>query len=755
LDAIYEQITRGAARHSYLAGRSDLSDEHDNHQVYTDSSLGYSHLAAQLIDHKRDLQNARMWRETERLKALISTLEASHLEQQGWEDIAADAKARCAEAETTASKLRVDLAAAIDCVRNVQEQLDDQIELGSGKDILIQSIAEESLTAHTRLKCAEDEINRLDAELLDEQLRRLLETKELLDELIMVQDRHEDELRRLSQEALDTLRDTPVQLRQPPLDFDYPPRYQPSTTTWPYDTGQPPLPPEHILDTGTLPVSSFIDPNSSFRSTQWSPHIPSQDQDSSTRQAALPINSCFNADSSFCSTQWSPNQDQDSSTRLAALPFSSSINANSSFCSTQWSPHLPTKDRDSSTRLAARLLGCWDQESEVDEDQRAALEELIELMCRVEPPGVQDVKPSDHDETRLREESIVTKEQLRLTEEQIIDAVTPPISSSLNDDSSFRSTQWLPHSPSQDRDSSTRLAARLLGFWGQESEVDEDQRAALEELIELMCRVEPPGVQDVKPSEQDETRLREELIVTKEQLRLTEEEVRDVRRELDQSKETLHDVGTHVMALEYELDICQATLREAQHAQHVSEVELAEAVQLLRLRQAESESSMARAEAPEFKCSQTTFLCAALQVRVTELEDQVKNLKNSQKCPAIAAAHTNSHSFCPTAIYTGMHAPDLPRLGCSCIPVPLDPGIRDSESVYMTVPSSMPRLFDLSLPPSSLPTSDGSLYLSYPNCSAIPLAYSNSLSLRLADIGTLTPGSRHSCMLTYPCAIRF
>jgi hypothetical protein len=164
---------------------------------------------------------------------------------------------------------------------------------------------------------------------------------------------------------------------------------------------------------------------------------------------------------------------------------------------------------------------------------------------------------------------------------------------------------------------------------------------------------------------------------------------------------------------------------------------------------------MARAEASEFKCSQTTFLCAALQVRVTELEDQVKNLKNSQKCPAIAAAHTNSHSFCPTAIYTGMHAPDLPRLGCSCIPVPLDPGIRDSESVYMTVPSSMPRLFDLSLPPSSLPTSDGSLYLSYPNCSAIPLAYSNSLSLRLADIGTLTPGSRHSCMLTYPCAIRF
>jgi hypothetical protein len=553
-----------------------------------------------------------MWRETERLKTLISTFEASHREQQGCEEIAADAKARCAKAEMTASKLRADLAAATDRVRNVQEQLDDHIELASGKNILTQSIAEESLMAHTRLKCAEDRITLLDAKLLDEQLRRLFETKKLLDELIMAQDRHEGELRRLSQEALDTLRDAPVQLRQPPSDHDH---YQLPTTTWPYDTGQPPLPPEHILDTSTLPVSSFIDPNSSFCSTQWSPHIPSQYQDSSTRQAALPINS--------------------------------SINANSSFCSTQWSPHLPSQDRDSSTRLAARLLGCWDQESEVDEDQRAALEELIELMCRVEPPGVQDVKPS----------------------------------------------------------------------------------------------------------EQDETRLREELIVTKEQLRLTEEEACDVRRELDQSKETLRDVEIHAMALEYELDICQATLREAQDAQQAGEAELVEVVQPLHLRQAESESSMARAEALEFKCSQVKFLCAALQERVTGLELQVKNLKSTQKCSAIIAAHTNSRSICPTDTCTGRDAPDLPCLVCSYTPVPLDPGIQDSGSIYMAVLSSMPRLLDSSLPP-SLPPGDSSLYLSYPKCPAILSACADSHSLCSTDTGTLAPVLRHSCMLTYLSAVR-
>jgi hypothetical protein len=91
------------------------------------------------------------------------------------------------------------------------------------------------------------------------------------------------------------------------------------------------------------------------------------------------------------------------------------------------------------------------------------------------------------------------------------------------------------------------------------------------------------------------------LIVTKEQSRLTEEEARDVRRELDHSKETLRDVGTHVIALEYKVD---TTLREAQDVRHASKVKFVEVVEFLRQCQAESESPMARAEAV---CTRATY----------------------------------------------------------------------------------------------------------------------------------------------------
>jgi hypothetical protein len=105
-------------------------------------------------------------------------------------------------------------------------------------------------------------------------------------------------MRRLTQEAqdaqeqLDALRDTLSQLRsdrQSPSDRDHPPRYRPPTT-WPFDTGRPPLPPEWDFDTGTPPVSSAIDPESSHRSTKWSPRSPIQDPIiSSTRLAACPL----------------------------------------------------------------------------------------------------------------------------------------------------------------------------------------------------------------------------------------------------------------------------------------------------------------------------------------------------------------------------------------------------------------------------------------------------------------------------------
>jgi chromosome segregation ATPase len=202
-------------------------------------------------------------------------------------------------------------------------------------------------------------------------------------------------------------------------------------------------------------------------------------------------------------------------------------------------------------------------------------------------------------------------------------------------------------------DSSTHLAARLLeipGVGDQESEVIKELRAALAELIERMRQVEPKSTENVKPNDRDERRLREELTATKEQLRLAEEEVCDLRRELGRSRESLREVETHVRELEHELDICRAMVREAQDAQYASEVKFTEATQLLRVHQAESESLMAKAEESEFKCSQVTFLCAALRERVTELETKVEKLKSARNY----RAHSDSRSRRPTGTCTGM-----------------------------------------------------------------------------------------------------
>ena len=573
LDAIYEQITRGAAGYSDLVGCSDLSDEHNKYQELTDYSLGYSHLAAQLSAYELDLQNAPMPRENQELEVsvqrthtesvnsqnlhrrlelsctreqkldadllaseqererLIELVSTSRRNQQGWKEIATIYKEFYGDAEMTASNLRVDLTAASDRVRNVQEQLDHQITLASDKDSMIQSITKESRLAQTRLRLERD--------------RRVRETKELLHEKVMIR----SEMRRFAQEALDAqeqldaLRDTLSQLRsdgQTPLDRDHLRRYQPPTT-WPHDTGQPPLPPEWNLDTGTPPVSSAIEPDSSHQSTKWSTRSPIQD----------PINS--------------------------------------------------------PTHLAVRPL---------------------------EIPGACD----------------------------------------------------------------------------QESEVAKKQRAAPAELIERKRQVEPESDEDVKPNERDETRLQEELIATKEQLRLAEEDVRNLRRELGRSRELLREAETHVRALEHELDICQATVREAQEAQYASEVKFTEATQLLRVHQTESESSTARAEESELKCSRVTFLCTALQERVAELEAEVKKLKSARKY----RAHSNSRSRRPTGTRTGMLVPDLRCLVCLYIralsdlkAVAHDPGILEFDSIFMTVPPSMSRLLDLPLPPSS-PSNDSS-----------------------------------------------
>src|SRR5258708_12291076 len=88
-------------------------------------------------------------------------------------------------------------------------------------------------------------------------------------------------------------------------------------------------------------------------------------------------------------------------------------------------------------------------------------------------------------------------------------------------------------------------------------------------------------------------------------------------------------------------------------------------------------------------------------------------------------AHTNSRFLCPRVTCIGMHAPDLHRFVYSYIPVLSDPeastDIQDIDSIYITVSPSMPRLLDLS-PPPSLSSSSSSLYFGSP-------AHTNSRSL--------------------------
>jgi hypothetical protein len=609
LDAIYEQITHGAAGNSDLVRCSDLSSEDDKYQVITDYSLGYSHLAAQLSAHELDLQNASMRRENqvpevsvqrihtesvgshnlhrqlelsrareqklgadlraseqerERLAELVSILEGSRRNHQARKELYAVAKSLYAEAEMTASNLRADLEVATNRVRNIQEHLDHQIELASDKDSIIQSITKESRLAQTRFRLERD--------------RRVRETKELVHEKVMTRTRHKSEMQRLTQEAqdaqehLNALRDTVSQLRsdgQSPSDRHHPLRYQPPTT-WPYDPGRPPLPPEWNPDTGTPPISSAINPDSSHRSTKWPPRSTARDP------------------------------------------------------------------MDPSIRPAARPL---------------------------EIPGVR----------------------------------------------------------------------------GQGLEVAKEHRAALRELFERMRQVEPESTKNVKPNERDETRLQQELIATNDKLRLAEDDAHDLRRELARSRVSLCEVKTHVRALENELDICRATVREARDAQHASEVKSTEATQLLRARQAESESSMARAEESQFKCSQVTLLCAALRERVAELEARIKKLKSARK----HRAHSNSHLPRSTGVCKGKLVVDVRCLVCLYIWALSDldsEGIAhdpEFDSIYMTVPPSMPRLLDLPLPPSSSPSNDSSLFLSYQGCSTIPPACADSGSCCPIDAGML------------------
>ena len=310
LNAIYEHISRGAAGFDDLVEGSDISFGCIEDQVVMDSSLRYPNLAhdeipegyrlrlqdiyTQFVDsndclreqlelsraHQQELHADLCAAEYER-ERLVSTLGES---DKKWRS----AKARSAEAEAVASKLRADLSVAMD-------RLDRQMEDASSKEHTIQSVTEESQVAHVRLKYAEDKIMHLNAKLQRERDRRR-KTKELLEEQVLVQDSHEAEIHRLKQEAqdaqeqLDTLLGMMSQLHADGislLNLDCSACYR-QPTTRPCDTCEPPLPPERIHNTGTL-ISSATDIDSSILSTKSSPYSPGKDQeDSSTRQQLTP-----------------------------------------------------------------------------------------------------------------------------------------------------------------------------------------------------------------------------------------------------------------------------------------------------------------------------------------------------------------------------------------------------------------------------------------------------------------------------------
>ncbi|KAI0279065.1 hypothetical protein BC826DRAFT_608177 [Russula brevipes] len=418
LTAMYEQITR-TTEYDYrdLAQCEDLSNEHKNGQVITDSSPGYSHLATRLRDHgsnprdalaprkssQRDARTRELEAERRRLrvehihaklsnsqrilrqqlealrareeksradpviekecqksKVLVSASEAPDKERRRWEQLAATAKAQCAEAENTAFKLQVDLTVAIDRNRDIQEKLDHQLTLASDNAHVVQSIMEGSQVAHTKLKCAEDKIARLENELQQEKDRRPCETKKILDK-----QGHDAEIRRVAaaqepqstQEKIAALRHLMSQLREELSrpDDARPPKYRPRPRTGPVDTGQPPRPPERLLDAPLPPAPSPSSPLYSIKSPRHSPGQDSKNPSSYPTACLLQISACFGQ---------------------------------------------PPDD--------------------VAKAQRAALEELIQRMREPESESTPDAKPSERDRARLEEELVEAKEQLRLAGEETL-----------------------------------------------------------------------------------------------------------------------------------------------------------------------------------------------------------------------------------------------------------------------------------------------------------------------------------------------
>jgi chromosome segregation ATPase len=523
LNTIYEQISRGTVVPSDLVWLMTQPDgrHHEPAQLIADLYVGYSHLQVELEERERELEQVLALKEKQekearhdkleaenhqlrvqqihakfvdsenslrhRLEAsrtreeklqvdllaasqqrdslteFVSTLQASVKKR---EDLIAAAEARHEDAEKATVNLRIRLADALNGARHALEQRDRQAKLASEKECLVQSTAEELRVALAKITDAEDEITRLHARIRRERDRQVREMKELLDEQARMQDRHEADVHQMSRQA----QDAQVQLNR---------LYQ---------------------------ILSRIDSGSQ----------------SSFGELRLP------------------------------------------------------RHRSRTRTTESRGTG--------------------------QPP-------------------------------ESLDISTPPISPAFQSTSSRFFTNFSLLLPRQDRrDPSISQAPELhhISTWFEEvSGAARAQHAAMEDLLERMCQLEFEHAQEVESSELEKSHLLDELAVTREQLRLTQEEICQLRHDLDREKEMRRDVETHI---EHELDMCQAKLEAVQDARRTGRIKFIEAIELLRLRSANAESLKVEAEDTRFRCEQVTFLSAALQQRVTDLEAELRTLKSARLC---------------------------------------------------------------------------------------------------------------------------
>jgi hypothetical protein len=534
LNAIYEQITRCAAGYNDLVDSGDITYDYVEDQAVADGSVRYPDFAHDQIPEEYRLRLQSIYTQfVDSQDCFREQLEVSRVHQQ---ELHADllaaeyererlvskrqrAKARCAEAEVTMSKLRADLAAAMD-------HLDRQTEAASSKDNIIQSVTEKSQVAHVRLKYAEDKIAQLNAKLQHERDRRHRKTKELLDEQVRVQDLHESEIIRLKQEAqdaqeqVDTLIGVMSELHadgRSPLGDDPSARHQ-EPTTRPYDNCQPPLPPERIQDTGTgtPPISPATN----------APCTPShRREDSSTLRDPTPEVTQDHRVALKKLFERMRQEENDSPPPIpleyihdtGTPPISAATNANSPLFSTKLPPHTLSRDHEGTSTHKGPT-------SEAAQDHWVALRKLFGRM-REEENELETCHPS------------IASECVRDTGQEDSSTHQDPASEVTQDHRLAPEKSFGRMRQEENETCQPLIVSECIHDTGQEdssthqdptstSEVTQDHQLAPEKFFGRMCQDEHESTQDaVKPnSEQQESRLQDELAVTKEQPSLDEEE---------------------------------------------------------------------------------------------------------------------------------------------------------------------------------------------------------------------------------------